>query len=161
MELTIWILLVGTAVVLLVFFLYRHTTLLRIRYLRDLSRSRRALEEWEEWQREADRRRREAAEEWDDEQQKALEREMMVRRADIFGPETTETNWQEPPETPLWLRLSMQVLVTMVVLVIGVMLLFDGCYALLGWCDEPAGEAAKNWASGLVGTVVGFWLTKA
>lgn len=58
-------------------------------------------------------------------------------------------------------RLAMQVLITFVGLAFGVMFLFDGCYAWLGWCQEPASDEAKNWASGIVGTVVGFWLTKA
>jgi hypothetical protein len=55
----------------------------------------------------------------------------------------------------------MQVLITIVGLVIFVMIVFDGCYGWLELCEEPAGEDAKNWASGIVGSVVGFWLTKA
>ncbi|MDQ3791648.1 MAG: hypothetical protein M3341_03200 [Actinomycetota bacterium] len=58
-------------------------------------------------------------------------------------------------------RLAMQVLITFVGLVCGVMFILDGCHAWLGWCQEPASAEAKNWASGFVGTVVGFWLTKA
>jgi hypothetical protein len=57
-------------------------------------------------------------------------------------------------------RLIMQVFITIVGLGICVMILFDGCYGWLGWCEDPASEGAKNWAAGIVGTVVGFWLTK-
>lgn len=58
-------------------------------------------------------------------------------------------------------RLAMQVLITFVGLTIGAMFILDGCHAWLGWCQKPATEGAKSWASGIVGTVVGFWLTKA
>jgi len=58
-------------------------------------------------------------------------------------------------------RLLMQVLITFFGVAFGVMVVLDGCYGWLGWCQEPATEGAKNWASGIVGTVFGFWLTKA
>jgi hypothetical protein len=59
------------------------------------------------------------------------------------------------------IRIIMQVFITVVGLAFGLMIVLDGCYAWLGWCQEPATEAAKSWASGIVGTVAGFWLTKA
>jgi hypothetical protein len=55
----------------------------------------------------------------------------------------------------------MQIFITIFGLLIGVMIIFDGCYGWLGWCPEPASSAEKNWASSMVGAVVGFWLTKA
>jgi hypothetical protein len=61
----------------------------------------------------------------------------------------------------VFVRRIMQIFITIFGLLIGVMIIFDGCYGWLGWCPEPASSAEKNWASGMVGAVVGFWLTKA
>jgi hypothetical protein len=57
-------------------------------------------------------------------------------------------------------RRIVQIFITIFGLVIGIMIIFDGCYGWLGWCSEPASSVEKNWASGIVGTVVGFWLIR-
>jgi len=60
-----------------------------------------------------------------------------------------------------WLRPIMQVLISAFALFIAVTIIFDGCYGWLGWCQDHASSADKNWAFGLVGTVIGFWLSEA
>lgn len=103
--------------------------------------------------------------EWEEEERLRRQAENRERASEDEAPlePTTATREQAGPQLNVegHVRLIMQVLITIVGLVICVMIVFDGCYGWLGWCKDPAGEAAKNWASGIVGTVVGFWLIKS